>query len=119
MIHSEFHIILAAIVKEIYQRLDAKNKEYASNDDKLHNFKRAALIDGITSIEALRGMELKHLTSLRDMLDGLKEGKTYPLIVWWEKTIDEINYLILLYALLVEKYNVQGLHGRCTQRNGM
>lgn len=103
MQHSEFHEILEAVITEMRSRLDAKNKEYASVDDKLHNFKRAALIDGITPIEALRGMELKHLTSLRDMLDGLKEGKIYSLITWWEKMIDEINYLILLYALLAEK----------------
>ena len=113
MKHAEFEWLLNDIIREIRKRLDTKNKEYATDNDKLHNFKRAAVIDSISPIEALRGMELKHLTSLRDMLDGLKMGKQYPLIVWWEKMIDEINYLILLYALLTEEQKQPEIKGFC------
>jgi hypothetical protein len=84
-----------------------KSSEYARGDDKLHNFKSAAKEDNITPIEALRGMDLKHRTSIRDMLDdyATKKGSEikYPKKVWMEKVTDHINYCLLLLALIKER----------------
>ena len=82
-----------------------KSADYAAGGDKLFNFKLAAEVDGITPIEALRGMWLKHRTSLRQGLDELMEGKPCRSEDWWiEKLTDDRNYSILLQALLMEKY---------------
>lgn len=92
------------VEKQIKAVMCAKSAEYARGSDKLHNFKRAAEIDRISPEEALRGMHLKHRCSISDMLDDLMVGKHHPRELWEEKFGDTINYYILLYALLVERY---------------
>jgi hypothetical protein len=82
----------------------SKSADYSAKDDKLFNFKLAAELDGISPIEALRGMWLKHRTSLRQGLDELIEGKCRSEKWWIEKLTDDRNYSILFQALLVEKY---------------
>ncbi|KKL68834.1 hypothetical protein LCGC14_2121060, partial [marine sediment metagenome] len=82
----------------------AKSAEYARGGDKLYNFYRAAVIDNISPIEALRGMHLKHRTSILDMLDDLEQGKGHTQELWSEKLADSINYHFLLWALLAERY---------------
>jgi hypothetical protein len=83
--------------------LCSKNKEYARNNDKLHNFKKSALFRGISDTEALAGMMLKHTTSIYDFIDDINIGIEHPIEVWDEKLIDQINYLLLLRGLLIDK----------------
>ena len=97
--------------KEIYQhtlnnRLDAiresmerKNAEYASDDSPYHNFDAAAEMTGTTPEQALWGMMIKHLVSVRDMVEG---GKTTPYLIN-EKIGDVQNYMILLEGVLTRK----------------
>lgn len=83
----------------------SKSADYSAGGDKLFNFKLAAAMDGISPIEALRGMWLKHKASLRQGLDELMDGKPCRPGAWWiEKLTDDRNYSILLQALLAEKY---------------
>ena len=83
----------------------SKSADYADGTDKLFNFKLAAELDGISPIEALRGMWLKHRCSLRQALDELLDGKDCRPEAWWiEKLTDDRNYSMLLQALLTEKY---------------
>ena len=106
MIIEDFNILVDYIVEERIKKVMCnKSAEYARGDDKLHNFKRAGEIDGISSIEALRGMQLKHTTSIKDMLDDIKKGEQpSTCALWEEKLTDEMNYTILLWALLAETY---------------
>lgn len=85
----------------------AKSAEYARGGDKLHNFKRAAEVSGLTSLECLQGMKLKHDVSILDMLNDLQDPEhiEYTREKWEEKIGDDINYLILMLALLYEKYH--------------
>ena len=78
-----------------------KAKEYAT-EDRLHNFKVAASVQGIKPIEALAGMMAKHTVSIYDMM---RSGKEYPIELWDEKIGDHINYLLLLRALLEDDKN--------------
>lgn len=83
----------------------SKSADYADGIDKLFNFKLAAELDGISPIEALRGMWLKHRSSIRQALDELLDGKSCRPEAWWiEKLTDDRNYSMLLQGLLTEKY---------------
>ena len=82
-----------------------KSAEYVRGDDKLYNFKRAALMSGKTPLECLRGMKLKHDVSIDDNLNDDANGIEQTQEIWQEKLSDEINYLFLLWAILFEKYN--------------
>jgi hypothetical protein len=78
-----------------------KAKEYARDDDRLHNFKRASEISSQSPEMCCFGMFLKHVVSIEDMvkdLPNLPDRKTID-----EKIGDAINYLILLEALIAER----------------
>lgn len=109
------------LLKEIQYRttdvLASKSAEYASDSDKLHNFKRAGAMEQCTPEKALVGMWTKHIISVLDIVDRIeKENQKIGLIyklnpVYWlskkhleEKITDSINYLILLEALIKERY---------------
>ena len=81
----------------------AKAGEYAADGDRLHNFKRAAHLQGITPVGALSGMMCKHTVSIYDLINGYEEGRAIEPELWDEKIIDNINYLILLRAVLREE----------------
>ena len=81
-----------------------KSKEYSRGLDKLYNFYRAAEMRNSSPEECLRGMKLKHDVSLDDMLEDLETDLVHPQELWQEKLRDKINYLILLWALLSERY---------------
>lgn len=104
MTHEKFNEFLENCIKEIRNVLASKSADYSSGDDKLFNFKESARIDGITPVEALRGMHLKHRTSIKQGLDDLQQGKIRPLEWWKEKLGDDRNYNILLEALITETY---------------
>lgn len=93
------------IEKHIKNVMCEKSAEYAKGGDKLYNFKRASQMRGLPPEECLRGMKLKHDVSIDDMLDDLiNPDKEYSQERWQGKLHDEINYLFLLWALLLERY---------------
>ena len=78
--------------------LCAKASEYATAD-RLHNFRAAAALEGVTDVQALAGMMAKHTVSVYDMA---MSGRDYPIELWAEKLTDSINYLLLLNAMVRE-----------------
>lgn len=80
--------------------LCGKAAEYAQDDERLHNFKVAAALQGWTPIQALAGMMAKHTISIYDMCWSEED---YPIELWAEKITDHINYLHLLNALVREE----------------
>lgn len=87
-------------VKHCRMILIHKAAEYANNDDRLHNFKKAAALTGESQRQALAGMLVKHVVSLFDMLG---DENAHPMSVWDEKITDSLNYHFLLKAVLVEE----------------
>jgi hypothetical protein len=86
------------------ETLCTKSEEYARNNDKLHNFKRAGDIGGTSPEKALVGMMVKHVVSLLDIVDDIEYIGTTPTdAVLSEKVGDTINYLLLLEALIRER----------------
>jgi hypothetical protein len=106
MIQDDFNKLLDAIYEHrIKGVMCKKSAEYARGGDKLYNFYRAASMSEKTPIECLRGMKLKHDVSVDDMLNDEAGGKEHSQALWTEKLGDKINYLLLLWALLHEKYD--------------
>lgn len=106
MTAAEFDAILSARLDKIKSVLASKGAEYASDKDRLHNFKRAASdfpssgIDG--PADALLGMMRKHWVSIADLVDRKATNGEVGRAAIDEKIGDAINYLILLEAILVE-----------------
>ena len=81
-----------------------KNEEYSRNNDKLHNFKKAALIEDLTPEMALLGMMTKHLVSIIDICQDSNVYQELPdKALLAEKITDTVNYLVLLEAIIEEQ----------------
>lgn len=93
----EFNEIIDKTLNNCTDVLCGKAKEYASDTDRLHNFKVAAALQGLTPVQALHGMMSKHIVSIADMC---MSGEKYSAEMWDEKIGDNINYLLLLRALI-------------------
>lgn len=99
----EFEEIVDNRCKDIVEILTNKAKEYASID-RLHNFKEAGRIRDVSPEEALKGMTIKHTICINDMIEDIKYNRFNRDIPYIKEKIgDEINYLILLEALLTER----------------
>ena len=99
----QFNEIIEARIAETKKLLIEKAKEYASDGDRLHNFKRGAEISGLHPLLCWLGYTTKHLTSVIDLIHDVAEGKDSKKVeVWREKVGDCIVYFHLLEALLVE-----------------
>jgi hypothetical protein len=93
----EFEAVFEKVVAQCRNVLVIKAREYATDEDRLHNFKKGAILTGGTPKTALWGFLTKHLVSLSDMVES---NRTYTNQQWDEKIGDSINYLILLRALV-------------------
>lgn len=81
-----------------------KGKHYALDHDKLHNFRVAADVQGLTLQKALAGMMAKHTVSLYDMCWS---DASFEITQWEEKITDHICYLVLLHAIIIENDELQ------------
>lgn len=100
MTNQEFTDVFDRRMELARKVLVKKGEEYASNTDRLHNFKQAGAMLGESPEQALWGMNAKHIISMQDMIkapDTVTEAQAD------EKIGDAINYLILLEALLKER----------------
>lgn len=97
----DFEVALEQRLEKCKEVLGVKASEYATSD-RLHNFKVAAVLSGESPIKALGGMMKKHTVSVYDLIEAEHRGKEIPLELWDEKIGDHINYLLLLWALVVE-----------------
>ena len=101
--HKKFNEIVKARADSCMAVLIKKDKEYSSGTDRLHNFKVAGRVLGISPIDSLLGMFSKHLVSILDICDLIKAGKYPPdKAVMTEKFGDCHNYFFLLEALIEE-----------------
>lgn len=82
-----------------------KAQEYAT-EDRLHNFKVAAALQGGTPQSALGGMLAKHIVSIFDLIDQSNDV-VIEMEMWDEKIGDALNYLILLKAIMVEEQSTR------------
>ena len=103
MTEKDFGEVFNLFVKLQKEILTRKSGEYSRNNDKLHNFKYAGQCLNCTPEKALSGMAVKHNISILDIIDDVEEGKIPDITFIEEKLVDYGNYIILLYALLVER----------------
>jgi hypothetical protein len=92
-----FSIELENAFNRAKEVLDKKASYYASDTDRLANFKAAAGAQSINPVQALVGMMTKHYVSVCDMS---KDPTKYSLELWNEKLGDLRNYALLCEALI-------------------
>lgn len=99
---SDFDLLLERRIELIRSVLSSKVSEYASDADRLHNFKRSAEVLGCSPAQAALGYMTKHFVSVMDIIKADAAGQKTPVLVLNEKLGDLVNYVILIEALLKE-----------------
>ena len=93
----DFDVLVTETFDRCQTLLCKKGEEYASAADRLHNFYASSAISGLTAQQILWAFATKHLTSIRDGVQGVRPW-TKELAD--EKIDDAISYLVLLKALI-------------------
>lgn len=99
---TEFEKIISEQLDLCKHILNVKEEEYATDCDRLHNFKLAADLQGINIVQALGGMMVKHTASVYDLIRESDNSDFVNMGLWNEKITDHINYLLLLKAAVIE-----------------
>lgn len=107
LIVSKAHLLIESVATTFFFQKDQSIKvlcqkadEYADDEDRLYNFKRAAYFAKTTPSDVCYGFMLKHLVSVEDLLIG-RIRKTQGLID--EKFGDLINYQMLYKACKIDE----------------
>lgn len=96
--HAAFQKLVEKVIAEESAMLLRKADEYASDGDRLSNFRLGAMFTGLSARKTLWGYLAKHLSSVKEIVDG----KVVTPETLREKIGDSRNYLILLEALVLE-----------------
>lgn len=99
MQNDRFNEVIEATLDNAKRVLTRKSEGYSTEEDRLHNFRTGAALNGIPMEQVCWGMATKHIISIRDMV---MSGETYDADIWDEKLGDAINYLALLKAITAE-----------------
>lgn len=101
----EFDQLVEERIQKVNSSLVVKAREYANDTDRLHNFNKAGRMSNQSPEKALRGMLLKHLVSVDDIIEKLDQGILPSRALIDEKIGDVINYYILIEACIVDRLN--------------
>ena len=96
---TDFHKVFEYRMKMVENTLFKKAAEYATDDDRLHNFHSAAGMTGQTPAQALWGFVVKHIISVQDII---KSGRVMTPAEANEKIGDIIAYMVLLEAVYMD-----------------
>lgn len=100
MTTKQFNNLVNVVLEKVKNLLCTKTEEYSKEElDRLDHFKRAATLTKQSPVKTLYGMLVKHIISLSDFI--CSEQK-YGRDKWYEKILDNINYLLLLCAAIEE-----------------
>ena len=103
MTNNEFNKIVTNRIDLIQSVLVNKAAEYASDGDRLANFKDGAAITGLSPALTLWAYMAKHLASVKKIIDDMDNSNKLPSIELLEEKVgDSINYFILLEAVIKE-----------------
>jgi len=81
-----------------------KNALYAVPSDVFGNFRKSAELQGRTQKQVLLGYMTKHTVSIADMIASNTIGSKE---IVYEKIMDNINYLLILKAMIEEEPTIQ------------
>lgn len=99
MQNDRFNDLIETTLDSAKRTLTRKSEGYSTEEDRLHNFRTGAALNGTTMEQVCWGMATKHIISIRDMV---MSGETYDADIWDEKLGDAINYLAILKAITAE-----------------
>jgi len=103
MTEERFDEVVDVFLNSIRETLIVKGKEYRRNGNVFHNFDEGSKRSGLIREKVLDGFLLKHEISISDITNDLESGKLPSKAMLDEKFGDNIIYLILKKASIIDK----------------
>jgi hypothetical protein len=103
MTNEKFDKIVNETLEEVKNILLIKSKEYQRNNNPFHNFDIGSQRSGLIREKVLDGFLLKHEISIADITNDLVDGKLPTKELLDEKFGDNIIYLIIKKASMIDK----------------
>ena len=103
MTEKRFDKVVEEICEQVKQTLLVKAKDYRRNNNVFHNFDEGSKRTGLIREKVLDGFLLKHEISIADMTNDLVDGKLPTKELLDEKFGDNIIYLIIKKASIIDK----------------
>lgn len=94
------------ICKELLDKSDktlfSKSKEYASDEDRLANFRQPTSMMNISPAEVCLMYQMKHISSIAKIAKESSQGILPTQELLQEKCQDILNYTLIFYAIVTE-----------------
>ena len=103
MTEIRFDEIVDKVCEQIKHTLLVKAKEYRRGNNPFHNFDMGSKRSGLIREKVLDGFLLKHEISIADITNDLVDGKLPTIKVLDEKFGDNVIYLIIKMASIIDK----------------
>ena len=103
MTENRFDQVVDIFLNSIRETLIVKSKEYRRNNNPFHNFDMGSKRSGLIREKVLDGFLLKHEISIADITNDLVDGKLPTIKVLDEKFGDNVIYLIIKMASIIDK----------------
>lgn len=101
MNREKFEQVREDLLNEAFGISKAKGKDYSrSNEDILYNFKSIGDRLDIGSVDTMMIYMMKHQDAIENFVKTKGQSESEPIR---QRIIDNINYLTLLYALLIDE----------------
>lgn len=108
MTEKRFEEVVNCFVDSIKTTLIEKGREYRRNKNPFHNFDMGSKRSGLIREKVLDGFLLKHEISIADITNDLVDGKLPTIKVLDEKFGDNVIYLIIKMASIIDKIEQDG-----------
>ncbi len=109
MTEKRFDELIDQTLNQIRETLIVKGKEYRRNNNVFHNFDEGSKRSGLIREKVLDGFLLKHEISIGDMTNDLVEGKLPKIETVEEKFGDNLIYLLIKKASIIDKIEQQNV----------
>ena len=103
MTEKRFDEVVDCFLGSIRETLIVKGKEYRRNNNPFHNFDVGSQRSGLIREKVLDGFLLKHEISIADITNDLEKGILPKISTLDEKFGDNVIYLILKMASIIDK----------------
>ena len=107
MTEERFDEVVDCFLNNIRETLLVKAKEYRRNGNVFHNFDEGSKRSGLIREKVLDGMLLKHEISIADITNDLEKGILPKISTIDEKFGDNVIYLIIKMASIIDKIEQQ------------